>query len=306
MLNTSTTAYFMLKTADIICRCGMKYIRLWLMLLVSLLPAFAIASSMVDTLPSSLPTSLTGTKSLPISPSKDRFPENISTPEYVIFEPSDQATFSSETAASVLNAPVKAGNSFKAGDVLLKLDCRIQSAELQKAKAQMQSADMAYNSAKKLKSYGSISEFEMTKSYSDQQIAKAEVDKLNAIVEKCIIKAPFNGSVSELMVHTNETVKPGDPLLKIVNTENLELKLQVPSKWLKWLHVGTKFYVQVNETGEKIEAYVTKIDPEIDSISQTVKIYGGLKITNKHFRPGMSGQALFPESVDNSRVSGDQ
>jgi multidrug efflux pump subunit AcrA (membrane-fusion protein) len=46
------------------------------------------------------------------------------TPEYVILQPIDEATFSSETSASVEKILVKEGSYFQAGDILLELDCR--------------------------------------------------------------------------------------------------------------------------------------------------------------------------------------
>jgi membrane fusion protein (multidrug efflux system) len=273
---------------------SLKYLLLCSLLI---LPHTVVADSIVDNLPESLPTTLKETtQTIPTEPSQDSFGGKLNTPEYVVIQPSDQATFSSETVASVASIPLKEGSSFHTGDVLLVLDCRLQTADLNKSKAQYDAASMALQSAVKLQSYGSISNFELTKARTDQQIAKADVDKLKAIVDKCIIKAPFNGSIADIMVHTNETVKPGDPLLKIVNTENLELEMQIPSQWLKWLHIGTSFFIHVNELNSKITATVTKINPEIDSISQTVKIFGAITNPSSDLRPGMSGQAIFPDN----------
>lgn len=221
---------------------------------------------------------------------------DINTPKYVIIRSSDQATFSSETIASVDSIPVKEGSQFHKNEVLLKLDCRLQTAELDKALAQQTSARMAQVSAKKLKSYGSISEFEYIKASSEAKIADAEVDKLHAVVEKCVIRAPFNGSVAELMVHEHETVKPGDPLLKIVSTDNLEFEMQVPSCWLTWLKTGTDFNVRINENDSLISAKITKINPQIEPVSRTVKIIATITPANPALLPGMSGEAIFPEN----------
>lgn len=223
-------------------------------------------------------------------------------PEYVILRPSDQVTFSSETTASVAVINVKEGSAFQKGDVLIELDCRIQIAELKKAQAQLQVAAMAYKSALKLKHYGLISDLELVQASAQQQIAKADVDKLSAVVEKCVIRAPFNGDVSTLLVYTHETVKPGDPLLKIVNTSNLSFALQVPSSWLTWLRINSTFYVRINETQQLIPARITKINPEIDSVSQTVKIEGEIIEPDASLRPGMSGQAQFPDNPANKKT----
>jgi len=220
------------------------------------------------------------------------------TPQYVIIQPSDVVTFSSETGASILKLNVREGSPFQQGDVLLQMDCRLQQAELDKASAQLQSSTLAYQSALKLKKFGSISELEEVKAKSDALMAKAEVDKYASVVDKCIIKAPFTGAVSELMVHPFETVKPGDPLLRIVNTQNLEFEVQIPSKWLDWLKIGDAFNVKINETNKTVTAKVTRIDPQIESISQTIKITGTIPHPDKTLLPGMSGQAIFTTNPD--------
>lgn len=220
---------------------------------------------------------------------------NTSLPEYVVIQASDQVTFSSETSASVATISVKEGSTFHKGDVLILLDCRVQEADLKKAQSQQEVSNLGYISAKKLKGYGAISDLEFLQAKSQRDMANADVEKLSAIVEKCTLKAPFNGSVAKMMVHMHETVKPGDPLLKIVSTDNLDLVLQVPSQWLEWLHTGTPFNVHVNELNKNIGATITKISPEIDSVSQTVKIIGKQVDPEPSLLPGMSGQASFPD-----------
>ncbi len=240
-----------------------------------------------------------------VNPKPNDLPDSLTTPgieknqlpEYVVIKSNAPITYSSETAASISELNIKEGSRFKVNDVLLKLDCRIQRAELDKAKAEAAAANMAEQGAERLKSYGSISELELTKAESQAKVTRADVDKLSAVVDKCVIKAPFNGAVAEVMVHPLETVKPGDPLLKIVDLDNLEVVIEVPSQWLRWLRVGTKFYINLNEINKKVEAEVTRINPEIESVSQTVKITGEVIGTDPSLLPGMSGQAIFPDKM---------
>jgi RND family efflux transporter MFP subunit len=232
--------------------------------------------------------------------------EATNTPEYVVVKPIDQVTYSSETAASIALLPVFEGSRFKTGDILLKMDCRLQQAELEKTQAQADAAAIADTSAKKLKSYGSISQMELVKAHSEALIAKADVDKLKALVDKCVIKAPFNGAVATLMVHPLESVKPGDPLIKIVNLEHLEFEIVVPSAWLKWLKIDSTFNVNINETGKTVQVVVVRIDPEIESVSQTVKITGVIKTPDPSLLPGMSGQAIFPDNPDQPNLAAEK
>jgi RND family efflux transporter MFP subunit len=256
-------------------------------------PEKIAASTVTNEFPADLPSSINA---------PDNQTEALNTPEYVIIRSKDQATFSSETTAQVALLNVEEGSYFKMGDILLQLDCREQRAELKKAVAQQQASQEAEKSATRLQGYGSISEAELIKAQTDAAMANADVEKLRAVVDKCIIQAPFNGAVSELPVHAHETVKPGDPLLKIVNTDKLELQMQIPSNWLQWIHIGTKFNVHVSEINQTIAATVVKVDPQIDSVSQTVKIIGAITEHNPNLLPGMSGQAIFPDNPDSKKT----
>jgi membrane fusion protein, multidrug efflux system len=221
------------------------------------------------------------------------------TPKYVIIRSINRVTFSSEMVISVRNIYVREGSRFKKGDILLQLDCRIQEAELNKSLAQQKEAAMAQQSAHKLKSFNAISELELVKADADAQVASAEVDKLKAMVDHCSIKAPFAGSVSALMVHPYETVKPGDPLLKIVNIEHLEFDIEVPSQWLSWLHPGTRVLVHINELDKDIIAKIARINPQIEPVSQTVRVIADISHPDASLLPGMSGQATFPDNPAN-------
>ncbi len=241
-------------------------------------------------LPPSLPDAEDFTTSTAAAP--------ISMPEYVIIRSNEETMFSSETTGQVILLPVKEGSAFTKGDTLLKLDCRLQEAELAKAKAEQEATSKAMESAKKLKGYGSISEFEYIKAKSEADATNANVQKLKVTVEKCTVIAPFTGGVAEIKVHLYETVKPGDPLLKVVNTENLTFELQVPSQWLSWLHIDSAFSVHINDINKTIPAKVTLINPEIEPISQTVKIVGLISPPNPLLRPGMTGQAIFTDNPE--------
>lgn len=225
-------------------------------------------------------------------------PSHISIPEYVIIRSNEETMFSSETTGQVILLPVKEGSAFNKGDILLKLDCRLQAAELAKAKAEQEATAKALESAKKLKGYGSISEFEYVKAKSEADATNADVQKLQVTVEKCTVIAPFTGSVADIKTHLYETVKPGDPLLKVVNTENLTFEIQVPSQWLTWLHIDSAFNVHINDIDKTIPAKVSLINPEIEPISQTVKIVGVISPTNPLLKPGMTGQAIFKDNPE--------
>jgi multidrug efflux pump subunit AcrA (membrane-fusion protein) len=89
-------------------------------------------------------------------------------------------------------------------------------------------------------------------------------------------------------------VSPGNPLLDIIDTGQLEVQMIVPSRWLAWLRPGAAFQVDVEELGKRYPAKVQRLGAQIDPVSQTVDVTAALTGNAPELLPGMSGWAVFP------------
>ncbi|MEN5343193.1 HlyD family secretion protein [Achromobacter mucicolens] len=110
---------------------------------------------------------------------------------------------------------------------------------------------------------------------------------------KCAIAAPFDGRVSKRSASPQQFAEPGKPLLTIVDTSHLELKMIVPSKWLVWLKPGHALSVQVDESGKAYPAKVARIGARVDPVTQTVDVTAALTTGAAELLPGMSGWTTF-------------
>ena len=217
---------------------------------------------------------------------------------YAMLSPKHQATLSSGIDAQVLTIPVKDAQAFEKGQVLMTLDCRQYEAELQKAQATENSSAVSHASAKELEALESGSKVEVAHAKAEHQKAIAAVNGLSALVEYCTVKAPFNGKVDDIMIHAHESVSRGQPLLKIVNNSEFEVKMFVPSTWLSWLKVGSSFNVHFDEINQSYTGHVTKLGAQVDAASQTIKVFGTLNHPGKSLVAGLSGEAYFARGAD--------
>jgi len=69
----------------------------------------------------------------------------------------------------------------------------------------------------------------------------------------------------------------------------------VPSRWLDRLRVGSRFEVQVDETGRRYPTVVARISGRVDAVSQSIKIYARVVGDVADLLPGMSGRALIAQ-----------
>ncbi len=205
----------------------------------------------------------------------------------------NKATLSSELAAQVVAVPKKMGESFKKGDVLLKLDCRLFQAQLQKVKAESKVAELKLQNTLQLSKLNSIGTLDVAIAEAELQKAQAESAMATLNVDRCDIKAPFHGVVEQVNVQAHEVVQQQQALLKIVSIHRLEAEIIVPADWMRWLELNKPIVLQVEESQQTLAAVVSYIGPSVDPTSQTIQIRARIKEIPAKVLPGMSVVADF-------------
>ncbi len=204
------------------------------------------------------------------------------------------------TLASQLNARIdeitrKPGEAFRRGETLVKFDCRLQYAQLAKARAQLRGAEKTHAANLKLQKFKAIGEVELAVSEAEVAKDKAEVQLYNVQAGLCRIEAPFNGRVVAWQAAPHATVSPGAPLLDILDDSHLEVQLHVPSHWLGKIQKGTQFPVRIEEIGETFQAEVERIGAKVDPVSRTIELYARILQKDERLLAGMSGVASFEQ-----------
>ncbi|OZI71596.1 efflux RND transporter periplasmic adaptor subunit [Bordetella genomosp. 12] len=207
----------------------------------------------------------------------------------------DQVDVSSEIAAKIAALPLRDGDMFRAGDMLVTLDCSLFNAHLRKAQADAEGARELLAVNRKLRATNSIGDLEVQQAQAKYKGSAAEVAYMQATVGKCSIPAPFEGRVVKRSASPQQFAEPGKPLLTIIDTSHLELKMIVPSKWLTWLKPGHALDVQVDELDKRFPAKVARIGARVDPVTQTVDVTAVLNAGASELLPGMSGWAVFTQ-----------
>jgi membrane fusion protein (multidrug efflux system) len=195
-----------------------------------------------------------------------------------------------EIGAKINHLSIAEGGAFRAGQLLVGFDCSLQQAQLQKAQAELDGAELTFKSNLRLAELNSVGLLELDLSQSTVRKAKAEVGANLAVLAKCDVSAPFSGRVAEQKVREQQYVQPGQALLDIIDDSVLELEFLVPSHWLNWLRAGGKFQVQIDETRKSYPAKFIRIGARVDPVSQTVKVAAAIDGKFPELIAGMSGR----------------
>ena len=211
--------------------------------------------------------------------------------------PRNFTTLGAEISAKIKHIPLKPGQSFKAGQMLVSFDCSLQTAQKARAQAELVGAEKTYAANKRLSELDAVGKLEYATSEQAVLKSKAELDYSNATLAKCNVTAPFSGRIAEQKVREQQFVQAGQPLLEILDDTSLDLEFIIPSKWLQWLRVGQAFKVSIDETNKTYPARITRIGARVDPVSQSVTVTAAIDGHFAELIAGMSGHILLAPPV---------
>lgn len=109
---------------------------------------------------------------------------------------------------------------------------------------------------------------------SDIALAKVELKVIDDQLSRATVRAPFDGVISERFKRAGREINRADELVTLLDINNLEVRLYVPVKYLKFLHKGIELPIQAGDLSapDMTTATVTAVIPSTDPRSQTVEV----------------------------------
>jgi membrane fusion protein (multidrug efflux system) len=222
-----------------------------------------------------------------------------------------RADVTADTQGKVINVMVERGTKVKLGQPVVQLDVRSAAlsaneaqANLTAAKAQKDLAEQECARTEQLLKTGAITksdyDHQMTQCTSAREqvaAATARASMMSKSVADGLVRAPFDGVVSEKNISPGEWVQPGKPLFTLVKDDPLKVSLSVPEAAVEHIKEGEKVMLRkvtdVNEKGDPkfpYNALVTRLSAEI---GKTRSLIVEATVDNPHegLVPGMFVEA---------------
>ena len=229
-----------------------------------------------------------------------------SLPVKVVLFPFREAILSTQIDGVVVKYNFRGGERFKKSDVLLKLDDKKYNNDLQRMRSLMKEAELNANYTrqkwednKRLFKEDLQSEIEVIKSELDAKVGAeryqtAQINYADALLQLafCTIRAPFDGTVEKLLTREFETVRSGQPLISIIDDNQLLAVMNLPTVELPKIKIGIPVSFKVHENGRVVTGSVFEIAGRADHRSETIEIKVLIDNAEHHFSAGMSGTLM--------------
>lgn len=221
----------------------------------------------------------------------------------VLLSPELETTLAAQMVGRVVKLQAGLGAAVKAGQPLVSFDCNEWEARLKMARAENSAARETLAVKQRLHKLQAAGDLEVSMARADVHKSAAAIEVAQAQLAHCIVTAPFDGRVVKVHIKPHQGVNIGAPLVELVSDGPLKLRLNVPSRLLRQVQVGTPIEVDILETGNTHMARVSAVNARVDAVAQTIELEATLDDVSSELLPGMSGIARLPMTAT-SQVGG--
>jgi len=180
---------------------------------------------------------------------------------------------------------------------------------IRQAQAQLEDVRFRYESAARLYKTGDISQErynELEKSYRARQAAvdaardemrtvlanvralRADVALAEKRLNDATLRSPVDGAVSDRLVSPGQYIKDNVPVLTLVKSHPLRLRVEVPEAAAAEVRTGTPLAFTAEAiAGATFHAVVRELNPALDARSRSLTAEARLLETDRRLRPGM-------------------
>ncbi|MBS1175419.1 MAG: macA 1 [Burkholderiaceae bacterium] len=214
--------------------------------------------------------------------------------------PYQQTLISARASGEVAQVLVREGQTVNKGDVLAELSTITYQAQVDQARAAVNSAQQSlalaqqdYKNNKELLDAGFIAKMALQRIEVNRQSAQSALTQAQqslVIAQRSLndarISAPIAGVVAARKVNVGDTVGIGSPLFSIVNDNTFELASPIPAEQIGQVQVGQSVQLRTAGVANEFAGTIERVNPAAQAGSRSYMVYVRV-FNNGQLRSGM-------------------
>ncbi|MEA5444932.1 efflux RND transporter periplasmic adaptor subunit [Gammaproteobacteria bacterium AB-CW1] len=204
-------------------------------------------------------------------------------------EPYTRIRLASRASGLVQTVFVEEGDRVEAGALLAQLDMSEEEAELERASARREEAELEYERTASLLERGDVTEVEYQRARTELRAARSEVLLWETRLEFGRILAPRDAVISDRLIEPGEAVSAQDALFELVDMTRLVLRPGVSELDVVHLSQGQAVPVSLDAMPDNpFEGEIRRIFPTAESGSRLIRVEVSLpeEAADAGVRPG--------------------
>jgi membrane fusion protein (multidrug efflux system) len=180
---------------------------------------------------------------------------------------------------------VEPGASVSQGQALAYVNSGIFAAQYEQAAAQ---ATLARSELERVRAMGDLaSKAQLQGAETQHAIAQANLKMAAIQASRAVIKAPFDGTVTQIDLEVGEVVNPGQPVARVVALDPIHVTVSVADRDVGLLKPGMPVMVSADAAAGSFQGVVHNVDLAADLESRSFLSKVQLPNPDRQLLPGM-------------------
>lgn len=196
-------------------------------------------------------------------------------------------TISAETMGLISRIPVDEGRQVQKGAVLLNINANVLQSNMEEVKTQLELASSVYERQKNLWDQNIGSEIQFLEAKNRKEALERQLATLETQLNQSVVRAPFSGTIEEIMVRQGEMASAGMPLLRLVSLQDMYIKADVSENYIGKFKRGDEVEVTFPSLNRTITTTLASVGQVIDSRNRTFTIEARLPGETELLKPNL-------------------
>lgn len=198
---------------------------------------------------------------------------------------------------------VKEGQTVSKGQLLAKIDDGGLSSQLAQVQAQTALAETTFERQSRLWEQKIGSEIQFLQAKTNYQAAKNSLAQLQKQLDKTNVRAPFNGTIDQIITDQGSLVNIGQsPLMRIVNTSDMYVKADVPENYLGKVNKGSEVLVDFISIGKTYTGKIRQVSNYINPDNRSFSIQVALPNKDNILKPNLIATIKLNDYISNNTI----
>jgi membrane fusion protein (multidrug efflux system) len=182
----------------------------------------------------------------------------------------------------------QSGQAVAAGAPLVQLNAESDLARLQSLAAAADLAQANYERDKKQLEFQAVSQAVVETDAATLKSARAQVAEQQALLNKKLVRAPFEGRLGIRAVDLGQYVNAGTKLVTLQELDPVYVDFYAPQKSLGKIALKQKIILKTDAfQGQEFPGEVSSIDPKVDPATRNVQVRATVRNPKRSLLPGM-------------------
>ena len=184
---------------------------------------------------------------------------------------------------------IKSGENVDEGQILATIDDGGLKQQLSQLQITYNLAKTTYERQERLWNQKIGSEIQYLESKSMFEAQSEAIEQLNKQLSKTVIRAPFSGTVDNVIVKKGEVVYPGrSNLMLLVNMQEMYVESKVPENYINSITKGKDVVIEASVLNMILKSKISLVANYINPLNRTYRIEAEIPDNNYKIKPNLN------------------